>query len=378
MIFVYSCTIPVHNSGLATLPRVENVPVPGRLVRHTIRLAHPALIRNIVHFPHVHLGKNDALVEQVRVPVLVFGRRDVLLDHSRDLLEDESEASTGVLHAVVATLLNVFVQVLLGQGAEGELEPVVVRVGVQHRGVDHPVVDDPQGLQVVAESVPDQDAVLVQRLQEVGLDIGQGGGGFGHVVRRHPAVFRVVIQDGVVRFDVGVVDGDAVDPHQADLCDFESGRGVGHLAIETVHPIRIINLDMTLVAGATEDNIFETMFCRHMIGTEHTTFRPLVAIAAGVSSSLQGRLHGKVVCTRRLGVVDIINDLEGASASGASSSGLVLGQAGSRVDSSRPFLGVQRVIVLHELPVAEDELAQVEVDVRLGQVKVLVFSQLLH
>lgn len=378
MIFVYSCTIPVFNNVLATLPRVENVPVPRGLVRNTICLGHPALIRNIVHFPSVHLGEYDTLIEQVRVSVLVFGRRDVFLNQSRDLLENESEASTGVLYAVVATHLNVFEQVLLGQCAEGVLEPLVVRVGVQYRSVDHSVVDDPQSLQIVAESVPDQDAVLVKRLQEVGLDIGQRGGDFGQIVGRHPAVLRVVIQDGVVRLDVGVVDGDAVDPHQADLGDLESSRGVGHLTIETIYSISILNFNVALVADTTEHNVLETMFCRHMIRTEHTTFRPLVAIAAGVSSSLQGWLHGKMVCTLRIGVVDIINDLKRASASGASTSGLVLGQAGSCVDSARAFLRVQRVVVLDELPVGEDERGQAVVDVRLGQVEVRVFCQLLH
>jgi hypothetical protein len=155
----------------------------------------------------------------------------------------ELDAGGGVFVAVVSVdaALYVALQVRRHQLLERVLVvgPAVMRE--RQRRVHHVRVHHLERPQVILEPVPDQDRLGFDEASQVVLHLMERlGRARLQVPGRDSREASVVVDDGVLGADEGLVDDGPVDRHHRHLGQLEPRDGVTHLAVDSVYPVETV------------------------------------------------------------------------------------------------------------------------------------------
>eukprot|EP00160_Parvularia_atlantis_P005095 Unigene14348_Nuclearia_a/m.43293 Unigene14348_Nuclearia_a/g.43293 ORF Unigene14348_Nuclearia_a/g.43293 Unigene14348_Nuclearia_a/m.43293 type:complete len:407 (+) Unigene14348_Nuclearia_a:744-1964(+) len=128
---------------------------------------------------------------------------------------------------------------LLGQPPQRGLLRRPARVLVHERGVNHAVVEQLDGAQVVLERVPDQDRLGRKHLQQLLLHVHEPRAHVGKRLGRDAAPPRVVVDNLALRQHERVVQHLLLFVHDRDARELEPVDRAAHLAVDRQQPLAL-------------------------------------------------------------------------------------------------------------------------------------------
>lgn len=89
-----------------------------------------------------------------------------------------------------------------------------------------------QSLEVIAQSMTDDDRFFIEHLQELVMDIINGCHDVNQTLFSHPREVRIVVQDWVLWQDKSFVDDIELGINDRDFHDFDANRSIALIGME--------------------------------------------------------------------------------------------------------------------------------------------------